>query len=254
MATAKQLAANRANAKKSTGKHTTRPSGVGDGLTGQLFVIPPEERAAYRAFSQKLTASLNPVGPEELRVAARIVRATWRLHRLAAAEQDVYARGRVEQESDPGSHLAALVSELLPGVSDPAAARQFRIAVADALTFRARGHEFARAALVELQLQRALHKDCALLHHLQTEHNRPHATSVRSAWKPREFYNPPAESDTSSPSASPIGFVISFFPKRRRGLPPGTDPEPQIADPTNPHISPRPKRRRPAVPEPVRTC
>jgi len=191
VATAKQIAANRANAKKSTGPRTlagkliTRLNALKDGLTGQLLVIAPEERETYNAFSQKLTASLNPIGIEELHVAARIVRDTWRLHRIAAIEETAYAFGLLENEADSGSILARVVVD----APTAAAAREIRVAVSNALTFEARARDFDRASGIEARLRRGLHKDYALLHHLQKERNRPHTTFVRSTRKPDQYFD-----------------------------------------------------------------
>ncbi len=217
MATPKQIAANRANAQKSTGPRTeagkaiTRLNAVKDGLTGQLLLIAPEEHDAWLDFSQRLTASLAPVGIEELHVAARIVRDTWRLHRIAAIEETAYTRGHLSNPLAPATTPAE---------------HHANTALSHSLTFDARAAEFNRASLIEARLRRGLNSDYALLHRLRKE--RP-ASLPESAAQDAHPSDAPALSAHNPPaSAPPIGsvFEIVVMSGPNEADPPVTTPQP----------------------------
>src|ERR1019366_553288 len=119
----KQLAANRANANFSTGpltpegKALTRYNAVTHALTGQLTIVAPSEQSAFTGLSDRLTADLNPCGEQELQIPARSVRDTWRLHRAAAHEENIFALGFVETSN------AELLAEDSGSAPDPDPAR-----------------------------------------------------------------------------------------------------------------------------------
>ena len=167
MISAKQLAANRLNSLKSTGPRTpegkaiTRLNAVRDGLTGQLMVVPREEHSIFVSFSQQLTASLDPWGAQELHVAARIVRDTWRLHRIAANEENMYTLGLLD-DTNPHDRRDIVLIESGPA-QDPALA----VAISNTRTFYNRTRDFERASFIEQRLKRGLDKDYTLFRRLQ---------------------------------------------------------------------------------------
>jgi hypothetical protein len=167
MISAKQLAANRANAQFSTGpitpegKAITRLNAVQHALTGQLTIVDPPDHAAFTALSDRLTADLKPAGEQELQIATRIVRDTWRLHRTAAHEDNIYALGMLEQ----------LNKEVLDGDAEPAP-DPTRAAVTNARTFFNKLREFNLAGLYQQRIHRSLMKDYALFRQLQLERKR----------------------------------------------------------------------------------
>jgi len=87
MATEKQIAANRRNAKKSTGPRTKLGKTIASrnaqkhGLTAQTTVIHSESQAEFDIHRDHLLTDLKPVGPMESILAMRIVDLTWRLRR-----------------------------------------------------------------------------------------------------------------------------------------------------------------------------
>src|ERR1019366_1241341 len=252
MATDKQLAANRANSQKSTGPRTpegkaiTRLNAVRDGLTGQLTIVPRDEYATWVGFSQNLTASLNPAGPQELHVAARIVRDTWRLHRIAANEENMYTLGLLDQ-SEPDRRGDIILRESGPN-PDPA----LTVAISNTRTFFNRPRDFERASLYEQRLKRGLHKDYALFRQLQRDRNLP---ATRSAPRSRHMQpNPPGPIElepgytmferhsphTKETTSGPNGFVFPEGPKDRFGFPVGLKIEPQVVNSTHPYVNPWP--------------
>ena len=189
MASEKQLAANRLNSLKSTGPRTpegkaiARLNAVQDGLTGQLTIIPREEYATWVAFSRRLTASLNPAGPQDLHIAARIVRDTWRLHRIAANEENIYTLDLVEKSPD-------LILTEAGTASNSSSARALAVAISNTRTFFNHPRDFERASLYEQRLKRGLHKDYALFRQLQRDRNLPATKSVARTGRLQP--NPPA--------------------------------------------------------------
>ncbi len=87
MATEKQIAANRRNAKKSTGPSTQHGKAIVSrnaqkhGLLTQKTVIHSESQAEFDLHRDLLLTDLSPVGPMESILAMRIVDLTWRLRR-----------------------------------------------------------------------------------------------------------------------------------------------------------------------------
>ena len=96
MATDRQMKANRANAKKSTGPVTRagkkRASGnaVSHGLLSRALVLPSESQQEFDALVSQLASELGAVGTLELALVERIAIAMWRQKRLVKAEhQDI---------------------------------------------------------------------------------------------------------------------------------------------------------------------
>src|SRR5579862_7016352 len=113
-----KVAANRANARRSTGPRTeggrrrSSQNAVRHGLFGRAAVLEGEERKAYLEFTRPLIDSLEPKTPMEGRLAERIADHEWRLMRIEAITEALLA-----PEPDPGEEER-----------DPvyAAAREFR--------------------------------------------------------------------------------------------------------------------------------
>jgi hypothetical protein len=102
----RQLSANRANALRSTGPKSGRGksavslNAVRHGLTGQVAVLPTEDRAAHESFSQAIIGDFAPASATELNIAQAIANDLWRLDRARAIENNMFAVGHVESEPD----------------------------------------------------------------------------------------------------------------------------------------------------------
>jgi hypothetical protein len=94
-----QLDANRENARHSPGQRTeagksrTRLNGLRHGLTGQTALLPDEDRAAYDRHHTEFLAELKPEGVIEIQIAHHIADDYWRLNRLKAVENNIFALG-----------------------------------------------------------------------------------------------------------------------------------------------------------------
>ena len=97
-----QLAANRANAKQSTGPRT--PEGkqrsslnaMRHGLTSQMVVLPHEDMRAYIAFHEEALKLWAPLAIHEQRLVQRLVDTDWRLNRCPTLEHGLFALGPLE--------------------------------------------------------------------------------------------------------------------------------------------------------------
>jgi hypothetical protein len=98
MATNKQLEANRANARRSTGpksasgKARSRLNAVTHGLTARQIVVGAEKPEEFDAFREALFADLEPSGALQCELVDEIVRSMWRLRRIPVLEAGLLNR------------------------------------------------------------------------------------------------------------------------------------------------------------------
>jgi hypothetical protein len=127
-----RLRANRRNAQKSTGPKTpegkTRSAlnATRHGILSHVIHLPEEEMNSYNEFTERYVASLQPVGAVEMELANTCADLQFRLHRLAAAEHNLFAIGHDEQgerwnTGHPESHAALTMAETLRRSGDPLA-------------------------------------------------------------------------------------------------------------------------------------
>lgn len=92
MSSKNRIAANRANAQKSTGPKTeagkaaSRVNATRHGLSGKFVVIDGEDPAAYDALRQDLIASYKPANAAETMLVDEIAQNYWRLQRVRVIE------------------------------------------------------------------------------------------------------------------------------------------------------------------------
>jgi hypothetical protein len=151
MISEKQLEANRRNARRSTGPKTdqgktrSRRNNLRHGLTGQISLLPTEDRAAHDAFCDELSDSLNPETPMERQFALSIAEDSWRLNRARAIENNMFALGH------QGEH------------------REIQVALADARTFQAQANQFQLLTIYEQPINRTLQRNLKQLQELQAD-------------------------------------------------------------------------------------
>ncbi|HVX67047.1 MAG TPA: hypothetical protein VHA11_10615 [Bryobacteraceae bacterium] len=111
MPTDKQLRANRANSKKSTGPKTPEGKAAASenalrhGFRARAVVLPEEDRSEYLELLAALEAEYNPVGPTEAFFVREMATSDWHLRRHARLESGLYAARlrvmrRVEYHTD----------------------------------------------------------------------------------------------------------------------------------------------------------
>jgi hypothetical protein len=98
----KQLAANRANAPKSTGpkseagKKRSALNSMRHGLTAQVTVMTAPDREAQEAFCRPIIEDLKPASRTELQLAQAYATLQWRINRVAAIEENVFTLGNID--------------------------------------------------------------------------------------------------------------------------------------------------------------
>ena len=102
-----QLAANLANALKSTGpktdagKQRSRLNAFRHGLTGQVTIFSPEDKIAYEAHIKVVNARFAPIGDYENELVDSIAQDKWRLKRARSIENAIFADAINDGPSNP---------------------------------------------------------------------------------------------------------------------------------------------------------
>jgi hypothetical protein len=156
MISEKQLKANRSNALLSTGPRTEEGrqrasmNALRHGITGQVTTMTDEDRAAHDKLSQALMQDLAPEGAIEIQLAQRIATDSWRLDRISAIEDNLFALGLHE-------HAGALCPDN----------EQVDAALTTARVFTREAKNLQLLTLYEQRINRSLQKNLAMLLSLQ---------------------------------------------------------------------------------------
>jgi hypothetical protein len=147
----KQLEANRRNAMNSTGPKTIEGkarasrNNLRHGLTGQVTIMPNEDREAHDTFCNELIDSFKPETPIEQQLAQSVAEDNWRLNRVRAIENNMFALAHADQH------------------------REIHIALADAKTFQEQANQFSLLTIYEQRINRNLQRNLKLLREIQAE-------------------------------------------------------------------------------------
>ena len=166
----KQIAANRSNALLSTGPRTEEGkrrsslNAMRHGITGQVATMTDEDRAAHDAFSKALMQNLAPDGAMEVQLAQRIATDSWRLNRISAVEDNLFALG-----------------ELQHGGQTCPDAPQLDAALTMAHVFTEQSKQLQLLSLYEQRINRAIQKNLALLHSLQATRKAEREAAMKEA-------------------------------------------------------------------------
>jgi hypothetical protein len=160
---------NRQNASHSTGpatpegKRKASLNALRHGLTGQTVVLPTDDLAAYQNSCAQFHAELKPQGLFETKAVQTIADTYWRLDRIRAMENNLFALA----VSDEPGELA----------SDPA----IHSALAQAKSLDRHADLLAKLSLYEQRLARTLEKAKAELKQLQQEREAAREKALASA-------------------------------------------------------------------------
>jgi hypothetical protein len=166
MPSAKQLAANRANAKKSTGpiteagKLNSRLNAVKHGLTGHTILRTNEQDAAYNTFRASLYPDLAPANAVEHDFTERIIYDSWRVHRASAIESNLFALAEAAFDTGNTAQDDALN---------------------EAHAFQVNDKSINLLSLYQQRLQRSIHRDLEMLRKMQKERKAEAARPVKPA-------------------------------------------------------------------------
>ncbi len=169
MATEKQIAANRANAQKSTGPRTaegrsiSRLNAVRHGLTGHLDVMTAEEKEAHDTFVAGIADELIPIGMLERQLANSIAEGYWRINRVATIENNLYAAAAWRPQAENAQPVGNADS-----VAESAADSAVEAALASARTFLRHSDRFHLLAIYETRLHRRIKSDLDQLREFQS--------------------------------------------------------------------------------------
>lgn len=105
MTSARQIAANRRNAQRSTGPRTkvgkdrSRRNALRHGLTSETVIASLEDRTEYKEFEAALFETFNPVTIVECELTARLASLLWRLRRAASIETGLFSiQAQIQRE------------------------------------------------------------------------------------------------------------------------------------------------------------
>jgi hypothetical protein len=169
MASPKQVAANRANAKKSTGPkpeswEKTKMNALRHGLTGQVNLMPDEDREAHDKFCAAIVDSLLPEGPLETQFAQAVAEDNWRMNRGRAIETNIFAIGHFGP-GFPGNPESMHFGTASLDINNP----EIDAAVTAAQVFAAAPNKFQLLSLYMQRTNRDMQKTLDRLTALQTD-------------------------------------------------------------------------------------
>src|ERR1700727_2855656 len=156
MISQKQLEANRRNAQRSTGPRTEEGKKVAalharrHNLTGQVAAMTDADRIMHDAFSASLVENLAPEGAMEIQLAQRIATDSWRLNRLSAVEDNLFALGHSAHSDDVETENS-----------------EIHAALTAAKVFQEESKQLQLLTLYEQRINRNIQKNLATLQALQ---------------------------------------------------------------------------------------
>ncbi len=172
MISKKQLEANRRNAQRSTGprtqegKKTSALNARRHNLTGQVTAMTEADRIMHDAFSASLVESLAPEGAMETQLAQRIATDSWRLNRLSAIEDNLYALGHSAHSDDIETEHP-----------------EIHAALTAAKVFQEESKQLQLLTLYEQRINRNIQKNLATLQALQSARRAKREAEMQEAKK-----------------------------------------------------------------------
>jgi hypothetical protein len=158
-----QIEANRRNAQQSTGprteigKKTSSLNALRHGLTSRIVVLPTEDLAAYKTFSEEFLVDLAPETFAERQFAQTIIDTQWRLNRVRALEDGMLALGHYGKEGqiDQAMNRSGLIPETGRDEGMPMVG-EIHAALTAAAVFRGYSQAFVNLSMHEQRLYRIL--------------------------------------------------------------------------------------------------
>jgi hypothetical protein len=120
-------------------------------LTGHAVLMTEEDAKSHRAFIREYSAALKPDGMVEIQLAQRLAQDTWRINRIHAMEENIFALGH----SEPYANIESAHPEI-------------HAATVQALTFRNDPKLFNQLSIYEQRLTKNFHANMRLLLRFQS--------------------------------------------------------------------------------------
>ena len=121
-------------------------------VTGQAVLMTETDAESHRKFIAEFVASLKPDGMIEIQLAQRLAQDTWRINRIQAVEENIFALGHSEK-------FASNMKTAHP---------EIHAAMVQALTFRNDPKLLANIALYEARLTKNFQINLSMLQKLQS--------------------------------------------------------------------------------------
>jgi hypothetical protein len=193
-----QLEANRRNAQQSTGprteigKKTSSLNALRHGLTARVVVLPTEDLAAYKCFSDEFLVDLAPETFAERQCAQTIIDTQWRLNRVRSIEDGMLGLGHYgpEGEIDPGHP-------------------EIHAALTAAAVYRAHSQAFANLSMQEQRLYRVLREATKSLEEMKTKRIAACQADLDAALALHNLNKMQGLPDLPNATPSPAGFVFT---------------------------------------------
>ena len=198
---AAQQTANAANAQLShgpstpEGKRRSAFNALRHGLTGRVVLLPEEDLNQYQAFSDRFREDLKPKGELETQIAQTIIDTQWRLNRLRAIEDGLFALG----------------AAIAPRSDHP----EINSTLGAATAFQEKVQTFNNLSLYEQRLHRMLEKSVAQLKNLQTGRQTREEVALDQALVLREAAK--KEGKSFNPQENGFDFSAEYLERRRAG-------------------------------------
>ena len=189
-----QIAANQANAQKSTGptsaegKQRSSLNALKTGLTGRTVLMPGEDAEAYRLHCERFEDQFQPATSEEKELAQSLADLKWRLLRCSQLEHNLFALGRVE------------FAQTFDHEPEPV-----RSALIQAHTLRSYAKDLNNLSIQETRLDKRFHRELAELNRIQTERQEQERIALRQA---AQLYTQ-AKKDNKPFNPAELGFEFS---------------------------------------------
>jgi hypothetical protein len=168
--TPSQIAANQANAQKSTGpttaegKQRSSLNALKTGLTGRTVLMPGDDAEAYRLHCRRFEDQFQPATAEEEELVQSLADLKWRLNRCAQLEHNLFALGRVE------------FAGAFDGEPEPV-----RSALIQAHTLRAYAKDLNNLSIQETRLDKRFGRELAELNRIQANREEEERLALRQA-------------------------------------------------------------------------
>src|ERR1700722_3472591 len=156
-----------------TGKYPSNMNALRHGLTGRIVVLPTEDMAEFRRFSQSMLESLSTASMAERELAQTIADSQWRINRILSIEDGMLALGHFE---DPNKFDA----------QDPA----INSVISQALAFREHSKSFVNLSIYEQRIHRTMEKAHKCLQELQTARKAECKAEITEAIRLRNLNTP----------------------------------------------------------------
>ena len=199
MASQAQTLANQQNSLNSTGPRTpegksrSSQNSFKHGLTANVVVLPTEDQAVYQEFCRGLLADYEPLGAMEEQYAQTAIDAKWRIHRIAAIENNLFALAQFEPVPE---HLAHIEDpQTLAALIQAHAFIKYERQIRNLNLQEQRLHRIARRALDDLATLQELRASQASEQDTEPEGNEKPAAKIGF-----DFANPYTHAKTTAPN------------------------------------------------------